>query len=227
MREGVYFPGNFFYQPRIAALSAELKLLDAALWPEANCAGIAQVEIRSFSCLVRLSTDVVSDGLSVLSEKGLVSFDEATGELFICDYLRFQKFNNSLTYNMLLKAVDKIESDTMRDLVRSKIPPAPAPAPAPSSSGSTPAASKSKSVQDDVDTQTGVIVRTNEDRQQLTALVKKHGIKKIKSCAEKIRKDGEKRPFISSIVTSLKSKRGGLDEEFDPSNIKQNGIQKI
>ena len=226
MRESSLVPTNLLNSPQVAPLLPELKLLILALWssPYMSCAGCGLVPLRPFASTLGLSPEPTASGLELLEKAGLIASDEQTGEIFICAWFRFHKFASPKGYGILLNEVGKIESDTLRELVLSRIPQAPtfkAPSAAPAApikktAPATPANQHRHT--DRVDERTGIIVRDDEDEKSLSTMVDKRGVNLLKKIADEIRSDGG-RPFVSLIFSELNKNKhkyigGG---EYDPT----------
>ena len=199
MRESSLIPTNLLNWPRVAPLLPELKLLLLALWssPYMSCAGCGLVPLRPFASSLGLSPEATQSGLELLEKTGLIAIDGSTGEIYICDWFRFHKFQTGRGYSMLMSALDKIESAQLLTLARSHLPAAPS---AQIKNVSALQARRS----DDIDERTGVIVRDASDRDQLEALIQKHSDARIKSVADSVRGNGS-RAFVSTILQTLKS----------------------
>jgi hypothetical protein len=215
-RDSSLVPTNLLDWPKVAPLLPELKLILIALWASRylSCAGVGAVPIRPFASTLGLSTDALSSGLKILSELKLIELDELTDEVFIVDWYRFHTFKTTKSFQMLLQSARKIESNILRAMVESNLP---------ASYHTAPHQSK-PTQKDEIDEQTGVIIRTDEDRDQLANMVKKHGAEKIKSCVEMATINFD-RPFVSKIVFLIKAdkdkkndKREGLNTDFNPDD---------
>ena len=228
MRESSLVPTNLLNWPRVAPLLPELKLILLALWssPYISCAGCGLVPVRPLASTLGLSPEALASGLELLQKTGMIVLDENSGEVFILGWYRFHSFKNGKGYSMLLSAVQKIESQPLRDLVLSKIPGPPV-----FTAGAISTLTSNKApAQEKIDEKTGVIIRTDEDRAQLDSIIKKHGLEAVSTHAQKIREDGN-RVFVSNIISflesSLKKTRGGLNSEFNSDLTNTNGIFKL
>lgn len=226
MREASLVPTNLINWPRVAPLLPEQKLILLVLWAShsLSCAGAGLVPLRPFASSLGLSPEATQTGLDSLANLGLIVIDDRTGEIFIRDWFRFHKFPTGKSYSMLLAAVEKIESQQLKNLVRSLLPPPPVYL----SKIPVPAAASAKHVgqgQDAVDEATGVILRDDQDRELLANLVKRHGVETMRERADGARQDG-RRPFVSAVADHHAAARNvkdggksrGLDGEYDPSN---------
>jgi hypothetical protein len=204
----------------------KIKYILESLWSciYIGCAGLGLVPIDPFAAELGLPAEEILDGLKILQKIDLITFDEKTGEVFLHKWYSYHDFKTSKGYSILLGEIAKIESNKIREVVMSKIPSTPTYT---NTLNGKPAQPTQKPVAaplvDEIDEQTGVIIRTNEDRSQLANIVKKHGALKIKSCVYNLTTNDFKRPFISNIITQLKVKRAGLnqypDDEIDEQSV--------
>lgn len=227
MRESTIIPTNLLNWPRVAPLLPELKLILYASWgsPHVSTCGVGLIPIRPFASTLGLSVEATVEGVAILEEKGLLACDQTTGEIFIKDWFRFHKFATGKSYGMLLTAVEKIESQQLKNLVRSLLPPPP------SLLNRSPAAPFGAA--DTVDESTGVIVRNQQDRELLANLVDQRGAEVVRERAEEARRSGL-RPFVSVVADRKDECKGpnggrsrGLDGVYDPSKPPTPPVSKL
>lgn len=116
MRECSLVPTNLLTNPRCDSLLPEQKLILIWLWasPYLSCAGAGHLPLKASAATLGLSSEALAGGLSDLQRLKLISFDLLTGELFICDWFRYHKFNSPVSKTMLVNAIKKIESETLK-----------------------------------------------------------------------------------------------------------------
>ncbi len=222
MRESTLVPTNLLNWPRVATLLPDLKLILLALWSSTylGMRGCGLVPVNPFASTLGLDPAALQSGLDILEKAGLIASDHKTGEIFVCDWYRFHKFNSPKIYASLVSSVAKIESFELRTIVTSLLPPAPAypskgngsapsaAAISPKGNGNPPAPtaasvaapSRTADVQCE---QTGAVIRDESDRVQIGALTDTHGIDKIRQIVSEIRTNGGY-PFISEINKTIR-----------------------
>lgn len=122
MRDRSIVPTNLLAWPRCARLLPEHRLILLWLWaaPYMSCAGVGLVPIKAAAATLGLDPYAMEGGLENLQQAGLIDLDLATGEVFVVDWFRFHKFDNGRARGTLKCAVEKVESERLRNVILEK-----------------------------------------------------------------------------------------------------------
>ena len=118
MQEKTLVPTNLLCWPRIKNLIPDHKLIALAIWqnPFITPCGCYFVDVDMLSTMVGFNKINVQQAISDLEGKKLVIFDEETSEILVCDWWRFHQCQSPKQVSMIQTAVDKIQSDRLKDV---------------------------------------------------------------------------------------------------------------
>ena len=120
MSESRLMPANLLSGWRVRNLLPDQKLIIYHLWATAtNDAGCYEPDLAGWSGHLSLTIDSLILALSDFEKIGIISIDGETNEIFINDWFRFHKFEG-IRKNMLIKGINKIESQNLKMLVLHK-----------------------------------------------------------------------------------------------------------
>ena len=101
----------------------EQKLIYLALWqnPQITAAGAYFLDVSVLAVSLGFATENLEKAILEFEEKGLVNFDKETSEIIVRDWFRFHAIKTDTQVAIVQKAVDKIESDQIRNAFFDKI----------------------------------------------------------------------------------------------------------
>lgn len=118
MAESRLVPCNLLAWPRIRDLLPDQKLMVIALWAiSPSSAGCWLLDVPSFAAQTSIQLTACLEGVKEFQRRGLLEFDEATGEIFVVDWFRFHKFPPGPRQRLLRNDVDKIQSERLKHIV--------------------------------------------------------------------------------------------------------------
>ncbi|MQY52534.1 hypothetical protein [Rhodocyclus gracilis] len=105
--------------PRIRSLVPDYKLLIYHLWATAaeDC-GAWLLPLDAVAAETNLSAIAVADAIKEFEKRELIAFDDETGEVFICDWYRWHKFDSAMRQSMLRRSIARIRSLRLTRLVK-------------------------------------------------------------------------------------------------------------
>lgn len=116
-------PCNIFGWPRVVALLPDQKMIFAYLWFNrfANSAGCYMLPTAPAAADLSFSEAALKEAFVEFQRRSLIEMDATTGEIFVVDWFRFNKFPAGARQRVLLQDVKKIESPKLRKLVEKAI----------------------------------------------------------------------------------------------------------
>lgn len=116
-------PCNIFGWPRVVALLPDQKMIFAYLWFNrfANSAGCYMLPTAPAAADLSFSEAALKEAFVEFQRRSLIEMDVTTGEIFVMDWFRFNKFPAGARQRVLLQDVKKIESPKLRKLVEKAI----------------------------------------------------------------------------------------------------------
>ncbi len=123
MAESRPLPCNLYSWPRVSSLLPDQKLIVVYLWTNrfTTASGCYQLPITMAAHELGLSETALAEALRDFIRRELILFDEETSEIFVLDWFRFHKFASLSQNRQLDMAVNKIESEILKNAVLLKI----------------------------------------------------------------------------------------------------------
>lgn len=121
MSESRLVPSNLMTGSRVRKLLPDQKLILYHAWATSpSDAGCFEPDLAGWSGHLSITADALIEALNGFEKISLISEDKETGEIFINDWFRFHKFDSAIRKNMLCRAISKIQSQKLQNLVLAK-----------------------------------------------------------------------------------------------------------
>lgn len=118
MAESRLVPSNLMSWPAIRDLLPDQKLIVYHLWATCpSAAGCWLLDVVACAAALSLSRSALDQALADFEHRQLVALDKKTGEIFICAWFRWHKFDNAIRRGVLEAAIDRVESRTLLGIV--------------------------------------------------------------------------------------------------------------
>lgn len=191
MRDRTIAPTNLLDWPRCQGLLPDQRLILIWLWTcqYMTAAGWGFIPIKPAAATLGLDAEALVGGLGTLVKASLIAWDSITGEVFVLDWYRFHTFRPGAPARAAAASIKKVQSERLKTMILEK------------SKGCFPTATTTatptiscKQEMSDAGLQGGACVRkksvahgvtcwTDEDRQQVAAMVREHGVEKVEEAA--------------------------------------------
>jgi len=108
-------PTNFFSWPRVRDLITQQKFICSYLWVNryTDACGCYLFPISIAAAEMSMSEDSLPDALDEFEQRGLIEFDEETGEILIVDWFRWHRLN-ARSRPLVKRGIGKIMSSVLK-----------------------------------------------------------------------------------------------------------------
>lgn len=115
-------PANLLTWPRLENLLPDQKLIFSYLWFNrfAGDSGCYHAPVELMGAELSLKPSALAEALSEFKRRGLIEMDLSTGEIFVLDWFRFNKFPRGPRQSLLSASINKIESEVLKNMVIEK-----------------------------------------------------------------------------------------------------------